>query len=81
MISRQPLNVGEDPETVDRFRQDFGLELPLPIDSDASVMRSYPMSGLPTTFVIDTQGRLALRTTGEPVWDHPEILEPVRALK
>ncbi|WP_245232547.1 peroxiredoxin family protein [Thiorhodococcus minor] len=75
------INVGEDPETVDRFRQDFKLDLPLPIDTDTSVTQAYPMRGLPTTFVIDAQGRLALRASGELAWDHPEVLERVRRLK
>lgn len=75
------INVGEDPETVDRFRRDFELELPLPIDTDTRVAEQYPMRGLPTTFVIDGEGRLALRAAGELAWDHPEVLERVRALK
>jgi hypothetical protein len=36
---------------------------------------------LPTTFVIDPDGRLVYSATGEREWDDPALLDQVRALK
>jgi hypothetical protein len=36
---------------------------------------------LPTTFVIDPNGRLVYSATGEREWDDPALLDQVRALK
>jgi hypothetical protein len=37
--------------------------------------------GLPTTFVVDPQGRIAYRAIGGRAWDAPELLVPIRALR
>ena len=41
----------------------------------------YPLKGLPTTYVIDPQGRLVYSAAGERAWDDPKLLDQVRALK
>jgi len=74
------VNVGEDPETVIRFTDEQGVEFPLPMDLESSVVQSWPVTGLPTTFVVDAEGRLAYRAQGEREWDDPGLLETVRAL-
>ena len=50
------VNVQEDRDTVRRMAQDFGLKYPLPIDSTGSVVDSYKLLGLPTTYFIDRNG-------------------------
>jgi len=65
------------------FRNDGGkpVAFPLPMDRDSAVIDSWPIMGLPTTFVIDPRGRLFYRAIGGRAWDAPELLAPVRALK
>jgi len=75
------INVGEDADTVAQFLASAQVEFPLPMDETSKVVMSYPVRGLPTTFVVDPDGRLAYVATGEREWDDPALLDLVRALK
>jgi peroxiredoxin len=75
------INVGEDADTVAQFLADARVEFPLPLDETSRVVMSYPVRGLPTTFVVDPDGRLAYVATGGREWDDPALLDQVRALK
>ena len=80
-ISVIAVNVGEDAETIERFLSETDVDFPIPMDLDSEVVQSYPVKGLPTTFVIDPKGRLVYSATGEREWDDPKLLDQVRALK
>jgi peroxiredoxin len=75
------VNVGEDAEIVAQFKAEYPLEFPLAMDKDFSAVQSWPVKGLPTTFVLDPEGRLAYEATGSREWDDPKLLDLVRALK
>ena len=74
------INVGEDADTIFQFMADYPVEFPLPMDVDSKVVQAYPVKGLPTTFVVDAEGRLAYRAVGGRAWDDPQLLDTVRAL-
>ncbi|WP_296804709.1 TlpA disulfide reductase family protein [Thiocapsa sp.] len=80
-ISVIAVNVGEDAETIERFLSETDVDFPIPMDVDSEVVQSYPVKGLPTTFVIDPEGRFAFSATGEREWDDPALLDQVRGLK
>ncbi len=75
------VNVGEREALVREFSQNMAVSFPMLLDDQSSIMRHWPARGLPTTFVIDPQGRIAYRAIGERRWDRPEILNMLRALK
>ncbi len=75
------VNVGDDAETIGDFLVQVPVDFPLPMDTESRVAQSYPLKGLPTTFVIDPQGRLVYAAEGEREWDDPKILNQVRSLK
>ena len=75
------INVGEDEDTIFQFTANYPVEFPLLLDRDSSVTEAWPVIGLPTSFVIDPQGRLAFRAIGGRLWDHPRLLESVRELQ
>ena len=75
------INVGDDVEAVREFLADTPVSFPLPMDRDSVIDQRYPVIGLPTTFVIDAEGRLAFSATGEQEWDAPALLDQVRALQ
>lgn len=76
------VNVGEDEETIFGFSFATGIELTFPIllDTDGATVQRWPVLGLPTTFVIDAQGRIAFRAVGGREWDDPALLKGIRAL-
>lgn len=80
-IALVAINVGEDADTILSFLANHPVDFPLPMDPDAKVAESYPVKGLPTTFVIDPEGRLAYVATGGREWDDPRLLDQVRALR
>lgn len=75
------VDVGEDLDTVYTFLADYPVSFPLLLDEEAEVVRKFPVRGLPTSYVIDPEGRLVYQAIGGREWDEPEILEKVRALR
>ena len=69
------VNVGEDEETVFGFT--FALDVPIDfallLDVDGQVADQWPVIGLPTSFIIDKNGRTVLRAVGGRLWDAPEF--------
>jgi len=73
------VNIGEDLDTVFSF---LGIVEPSPtfpmlFDSDAVSMGKWKVRGLPTTYIVDTEGRLAYRAIGGREFDHPEIQKAI----
>lgn len=76
------IDVGEDDETVFGFTValDTPLEFPLLLDQEGTIVEKWPVLGLPTTFIVDKQGRIAYRAVGEREWDHPDFASVITAL-
>ena len=75
------INVGEDLETVNAFTEEYPVTFPLLLDEDAKTSIEWPVRGMPTTFVVDTEGRIVYRAVGEREWDDPDLLDAVRNLQ
>ncbi|WP_455221219.1 peroxiredoxin family protein [Kaarinaea lacus] len=75
------INVGEDADTIFTFTVDYPVTFPLLMDLDSQVINNYPVIGLPTTYVIDAQGRLVYRAIGTREWDDPALVQTVLDLK
>ena len=80
-IEMLAINIGEDEDTLFAFTADYPVEFPLLLDLDSATIQSWPVKGLPTTFVVDPQGRLAYRAIGGRAWDDADLLATLRALK
>lgn len=76
------VDVAEDDDTVFGFSFAMGTEITFPVllDRDASVSESWPVIGLPTSFVVDRDGRLVYRAVGGREWDDPKLVARIRAL-
>ncbi len=76
------IDVGEDDETVFRFTiaLDTPLEFPLLLDQQGKVVAQWPVLGLPTTFIVDKQGRVVYRAVGGREWDHPDFSSVISAM-
>jgi peroxiredoxin len=74
------VDVGEDEDAIFMFTGDYPVEFPLLMDRDESVIKSYPVIGLPTTYVIDPEGYIRYRAVGSREWDDPALLDQLRAL-
>jgi peroxiredoxin len=74
------INVGEDEDSVFMFTADTPIEFPLLLDPDGKATKQWPVIGLPSTFAVDREGRIAYQAIGGREWDDPKLLNPIRAL-
>ncbi len=76
------VDIGEDADTIQAFvsQLDATPSFPILLDPHARMMQTWKISGLPTTYLIDPQGRIAYSAVGGREFDHPEIERLVRAL-
>ena len=72
------VNVGEEAETIFSFAG--ASDVAILLDRDSAVMRRWPVKGLPSTFVVDRRGRLALRAIGGREFDDAAIVAQLRGL-
>jgi peroxiredoxin len=54
---------------VAEFLEEEGLELPVLLDPEGRIMRTLRTVGVPETFVLDREGRIAKRLIGATNWD------------
>lgn len=74
------IDVGEGPEPVARFMKELGLTFPTALDEDMEVAVRYRLRGLPTTVLIDRDGRMIGQVVGGRNWASPEARALVRSL-
>jgi thiol-disulfide isomerase/thioredoxin len=66
-------------EAVGRFFEEVGIQrLPAYVDNSGNASRTLRAFGLPTSVVIDRDGREIGRITGPAEWDSPETIEFLR---
>ncbi len=75
------VHVGGNADKIWAFIAEYEIDFPVLVDAASEVADRWPMVGLPTTFVVDTEGHIAYRAIGGREWDDPELLELVFALK
>lgn len=75
------INVGEDEDTIFVFTADYPADFPLLLDRDGEVIGQWPVKGLPTTYIVDPEGRIAYRAIGGREWDDAQLLNVIRGLQ
>ena len=75
------VNVGEDADTIFTFTADYPVTFPLLMDINSEIISQYPVMGLPTTYVIDGQGRIVYQAIGTRDWDNADIINQLKALR
>jgi thiol-disulfide isomerase/thioredoxin len=53
---------------------------PIMLDPESRSAKAWGVKGLPSSFIVDKQGRIAYRAIGGREFDHPEIEKIIRAL-
>ena len=73
------IHVGPALATVKQFLKDKPVDFDIVIDKNMS-LSGWPVSGLPTTFLISPSGKLIYKATGEREWDSDEMVEFIRGI-
>jgi len=66
------VNAGQDQETAAAFVGKLGISYPTLLDPDSATARRFGVTGLPTTYFVDGQGKVAAKQVGEMT---PEAFE------
>ena len=76
------INVGEERSTIDRFLNGFDPPLGFRILSDSKmrVVQEWRVRGVPTTYIIDRQGRLAEFAEGGVDFTRDSVVDRIRQL-
>jgi thiol-disulfide isomerase/thioredoxin len=76
------VNEWEDPELVFPYMGQLSVfpTFPVLFDRDGEVSQAFQVKGLPTTFLLDKQGRIVFRAVGGRDFNHPEVEQIIREL-
>ncbi len=75
------INVGENADVIFEFTGQYPMSFPLPMDLDGAVTKLYPITGLPTTYVINPEGMVTHRAVGSREWDDPQLIRTLLKLR
>lgn len=71
---------GQPGGNIREFRDRFALSFDILHDPSGRIQNRYQVNGLPTTFVIDRDGRIQRKVLGARDWDVPPLSDEIRAL-
>jgi len=76
------VNQWEDADHVFAYMGDLNVfpSFPILFDPQSSVSEEFGVKGLPTSFLLDRQGRVVFRAVGGRAFDHPEVERLIREL-
>jgi len=74
------VDLGEDAATVRQFIQSNGYTFPVLLDRNNRVSNNYGIEAIPTSYILDREGRIIARIIGSIYWDTPQILAAFDAL-
>jgi thiol-disulfide isomerase/thioredoxin len=68
------INVGEKKYKVRKFTKLINLNLPVLLDTSSETFNGWGVKTLPTSFLIDSDGKTRYRVRGNPGWETDETL-------
>lgn len=74
------LSSAETPEEVKAYLSRMKLGFPILLDPDGSNTQRWKVFALPTTFLLDAEGRVRYVLTGPTEWDEGEALRVIESL-
>jgi thiol-disulfide isomerase/thioredoxin len=74
------VNCAEKTPDVQRFISGNRYSFPVMLDSSGEISGRYGITGIPTTYILDREGKILLRVVGSLRWDDPGIIAAIEAL-
>jgi thiol-disulfide isomerase/thioredoxin len=76
------VNQWEDADHVFAYMGDLNVfpSFPILFDPESKVSADFDVKGLPTSFLLDKQGRVVFRAVGGRAFDHPDVEQIIRSL-
>ena len=74
------VNAGEKKYKVRKFVKLISLDLPVLLDSNNHTFNAWDVKTLPTSFLVDAEGKLRYRVQGNPGWNHAHTMQLIETL-
>jgi thiol-disulfide isomerase/thioredoxin len=74
------VNCMEKEQEVIAFMGEHGLSFPAALDEDGKVSGAYGIQAIPTSYLLDRDGKIILRLVGSIDWDTPKIHTAFKSL-
>jgi peroxiredoxin len=74
------VNGGEDNTTVQQFLQNNRYSFPILMDTKNEITGRYEIKAIPTTFILDREGKVIVMIVGSLRWDNPKIIAAIDTL-
>ena len=74
------VNLGAKQTLLEGFLERIPVSYPVLLDTEMSNYGPWQLQGLPTTYVIGPDGKIAYGAIGDRDWDNEKILRPIRDL-
>ena len=71
---------GEEILTVRQFIRRNGYTFPVMLDRDSRVSDTYGIQAIPTTYILDREGKIIGSIVGSLSWDNPRVIAAIDAL-
>jgi peroxiredoxin len=68
-------------DRIKEYAEEYNLTFPILWDPDQKVRKHYYIMGLPTTYLIDPEGKLRGFASGARVWDSGDAIQALTSLK
>jgi len=84
-LSNQPfallaVSMGEGERRIQNFKKTAGIDFPLLLDPESDLSLRWGVDFLPTSYLIDVQGRVRYTAYGEVPWEDDEVRATLREL-
>lgn len=75
------VNIAEPDKDVHEFlRTKVNVDFPVLLDRNGEMLKAWKVFAFPTSYLIDTEGRIRYGVYGEIEWDAPETIEKIKSL-
>jgi peroxiredoxin len=74
------VDIGEGASTVQQFIRSAGYTFPVLLDGANRVSSVYGIEAIPTTYIIDREGKIVGRVVGSIMWDNQRVITAIDAL-
>ena len=74
------VNVKESEGTIWKFQKLIQVDFPLLLDRDGQASEDWQVVVYPSSYLLDTRGRIRYQVTGMRKWDDPEIVQTIEEM-
>ena len=60
--------------------KEIAVEFPVLIDKDGAFAKQWKVISYPSTFIIDTHGKIRYGVNSAILWDDPELIDTIKSL-